>query len=417
MTLVQVAGDQLSKGMLSLIENGKAKPSMESLQYIAKQLQIDVSELLQDETYEEITQVYNKVDEIVGKLNLTDSLTEIEQYYENMLQLIEPLVKNGSLHMDHFESIRLLELYYGSLYETGKIPAPIEQLKEIEKAYEKINAHSRMIKCGIIISSLLLLKRKYKESLDYLVELEKYIHLYGGRIDDVQRLNLYYQIAITSAIFNDFEKIEYASSRMLAITKRSGIFYQIDNLYRFLFIVQVEKCDKKKCKYYLDKLAAFAKIAEEASNDYILQYLELIYLNQIERNYEQVIKKPIKTFQLPEDFIKFFSIFINGEKAYAHIMRSEFKEAKARLTDISITKHHSHTHPIDLSFLYRAFAMRGLCLYKEGDIENAKRDVLYAMDGVKYFGMNRQVKMIEVIYNHVVNNEELNLEEVIQFKV
>ena len=35
MTLEALAGTELTKGMLSLIENNKANPSMESLNYIA----------------------------------------------------------------------------------------------------------------------------------------------------------------------------------------------------------------------------------------------------------------------------------------------------------------------------------------------------------------------------------------------
>ena len=38
LTLEALAGNKLTKGMLSLIENGKAQPSMESLSYIAERL-------------------------------------------------------------------------------------------------------------------------------------------------------------------------------------------------------------------------------------------------------------------------------------------------------------------------------------------------------------------------------------------
>lgn len=62
MTLAQVAGDRITKGMLSLIENGKAQPSMESLQHIAKQLDIDVSELMQTENHQQMKELYRDVE-------------------------------------------------------------------------------------------------------------------------------------------------------------------------------------------------------------------------------------------------------------------------------------------------------------------------------------------------------------------
>lgn len=64
MTLAQVAGDRLTKGMLSLIENGKAQPSMESLHYIANQLQIDVAELMQSEDNQKIHDTFMRAEQL-----------------------------------------------------------------------------------------------------------------------------------------------------------------------------------------------------------------------------------------------------------------------------------------------------------------------------------------------------------------
>ena len=68
LTLAQLAGDRLTKGMLSLIENGKAQPSMESLHYIAGQLQVDVSSLLGDEV-ESFKELMLEVEELRSFFN------------------------------------------------------------------------------------------------------------------------------------------------------------------------------------------------------------------------------------------------------------------------------------------------------------------------------------------------------------
>lgn len=47
-TLAEVAEGRLTKGMLSLIENNKAQPSMESLTHIAEALETDPQSLLAD---------------------------------------------------------------------------------------------------------------------------------------------------------------------------------------------------------------------------------------------------------------------------------------------------------------------------------------------------------------------------------
>ena len=61
LTLESLAGNQLTKGMLSLIENDKAKPSMESLNYIAKRLDVEVNVLLQEISVTELREIINDV--------------------------------------------------------------------------------------------------------------------------------------------------------------------------------------------------------------------------------------------------------------------------------------------------------------------------------------------------------------------
>ena len=57
LTLEALAGKELTKGMLSLIENNKANPSMESLSYIAERLGVEVVELLEEVSTQELREV------------------------------------------------------------------------------------------------------------------------------------------------------------------------------------------------------------------------------------------------------------------------------------------------------------------------------------------------------------------------
>ena len=54
LTLEALAGEGLTKGMLSLIENNKAKPSMESLAYVAERLGVEVTDLLEEISTQEV---------------------------------------------------------------------------------------------------------------------------------------------------------------------------------------------------------------------------------------------------------------------------------------------------------------------------------------------------------------------------
>ena len=87
LTLAQLAGDRLTKGMLSLIENGKAQPSMDSLHYIAGQLQVEVSSLLGDEV-ESFKELMLEVEEMRSLL-----IDEQSDHKVNVQKIIDKINK------------------------------------------------------------------------------------------------------------------------------------------------------------------------------------------------------------------------------------------------------------------------------------------------------------------------------------
>lgn len=108
MTLEALAGNVLTKGMLSLIENNKAQPSIESLSYIAKRLEIDVTELLEEVNAAEWSEVLQEAERLKN--------LDFHQYnnkYKQLYTLIQPYLSKLS---HGYEAARLLELYSYCLY-------------------------------------------------------------------------------------------------------------------------------------------------------------------------------------------------------------------------------------------------------------------------------------------------------------
>lgn len=81
-------------------------------------------------------------------------------------------------------------------------------------------------------------------------------------------------------------------------------------------------------------------------------------------------------------------------------MLGQYEKALQTLKDIEILEYNQH--PIDLSMMYRTFAVRALCYFKLGDKENAKRDILYAMDGVKGLKVTREIQFIIDAYEEII---------------
>ena len=106
-TLEALAGSELTKGMLSLIENNKANPSMESLTYIAKRLGVEVSKLLEEVSSQELREVLVQVE----KLYYT-KLDDLSDEHDQLIALIKPYAEKLT---QGYEAARLLELYSRTL--------------------------------------------------------------------------------------------------------------------------------------------------------------------------------------------------------------------------------------------------------------------------------------------------------------
>ena len=108
LTLEVLAGKELTKGMLSLIENNKANPSMESLTYIAERLKVEVTELLEEVSSLELREVLEEAE----KLYNTD-FDQLTDEYNRLITLVEPYIDKLT---QGYESARLLEMYSRCLY-------------------------------------------------------------------------------------------------------------------------------------------------------------------------------------------------------------------------------------------------------------------------------------------------------------
>ncbi|MGV3466543.1 MAG: helix-turn-helix domain-containing protein [Heyndrickxia sp.] len=107
LTLADVAKDQMSPAMISLIENGKSKPSAENLKHIADRLGVNVSELMGGSlTTEELRGELSYLLEILDGIAGSD---KIEQAITHIKSLLPQLGNN-------YESARINELYARCLF-------------------------------------------------------------------------------------------------------------------------------------------------------------------------------------------------------------------------------------------------------------------------------------------------------------
>lgn len=402
MTLADVAGDRLTKGMLSLIENGKANPSMESLQYIAEQLNINASELIQSDETENLRELLFKAEKLYREYVETYSIERINEIKTEFLNELEPFMNEREITGSSYEEIRIYEIYLvANYYFTGEFKE--DEIRNVAKMYENVHAFSRILGCYAALCIKDFSELNYESAAQKLLEGEKVMDQYKNLIGSIEKLDFYYNLTVVFAALNDEERTEHYLNLALKIAKEKKVFYRLNDFYRFLYYLNLQKLDREKCDYYYKKMKAFMVIMEDPIEEIMVELLWMPYLNIFLKDYEAAVVFEFENGHLYEDVVDKAKPFVIAEKSYAYYMLGEYKRGAQVVKDLEIPS--VNTHPIDLAFLYQGFACRALCLFELGKVEEAKRDILYAYNGVKSFGDSIQQRFIIKGYEQIMKEK------------
>ncbi|MER2039396.1 MAG: helix-turn-helix transcriptional regulator [Solibacillus sp.] len=380
-TQTELAGDRLTKGMLSLIENNKAQPSMESLRFLAKQLGVEVSELLDDGTLAQLRNLYTEIEEDIERRELLIDPEQVQSLSVNMIEKIEPYL--AQIQGTNYEQIRLREVYYLMNRTINKAKSLEEYWKFIDQ-YEAIHAYSRMLRCYFYLAFAAMEQRNYQDTLAILKQGEQSIAPYELLIDPIVRLDLYYNLTVAYSAIDDIEMSERYLQKALGIAKRKHIFYRMANFYELIFIHAVANKEYDKSTQYFQKLKLLADFSEDASIARATAHCHLHYVNNVERNYSQIdqIMAEYKAVLANDHYLYDHPKFI-CEQMYAQFHMKNYEQALVYGKSLKIPGFIHH--PIDLAMYYRFYAIRALAYYYLEDFETAKKEIIYAKNGVEDF--------------------------------
>lgn len=397
LTQTEVVGERLTKGMLSLIENGKAQPSMESLRFIAKQLNVEVSYLLDDGTLTLLRNLYTDIEEDVERRKLIRDPDELQSLTIKMIEKIEPYL--SEIQGTNYEQIRLREVYFLMNRTINKAKSLDEYWKFIDQ-YEEIHAYSRMLRCYFYLCQAAIEQRNYNETLAILKQGEERIEPYVLMIDPMVRLDLFFNLTISYSAVDDVEMSDYYLQKAMDMARKQQIFYRMDRFYHLLFIQSVANEDYDKSKEYIDKLMLLSEFADDPTISILYLYSKLHYLNNVEKKYDQIVPEIQKYKTKLQDYLFLFinPIFI-GEEMYAEFMLKHYPEV-IRIGATLTIPGYLH-HPIDLAKYYRFFAVRALAYYYEKDEVAAKRDIIFAKNGVEDFPETIYKKFVYAAFNEI----------------
>lgn len=368
MTLEALAGDALTKGMLSLIENNKANPSMDSLSYIAQQLGVDVTDLLEEVSSQELREVLEQAEKIFNQ-----DFEEVNDQYKQLIALIEPYASRLS---NGYESARLLDIYSRSLYYEKK-DGWHELLEKAAQIYDQMNLTSRRASLGVFRSVDKFFAHDYTESLHIHLSERRKIETTHAYIDPMTRLLLDYHEAALFFAIGDTESATRVMNEAITFSKENRIFYLIDDLYRLAAGYAMMSKNVEEREYYIRKLNQYEEFTDDNNSKW---FVDLIHIESIlteQHEYAKAINI-IDTALANEKKPDYYQPYFLVEKGRALFGLGHFSEALHCFKEIKIPS--NIHHPFDLSIFYIADVYIALCHLEQNNLKAAIQSAEKAME-------------------------------------
>lgn len=376
MTLEALAGEKLTKGMLSQIENNKARPSMESLEYIAERLGVDVTELLEKISIVELRKVLEEAERIHEEFRIyfKHSKETIEQCTK-LIALIEPYIPNLN---ESYESARLLEIYSRSLYCLNKE----EWTLYCDKAaliYDLLNLTANRANIAFFRGINLFLKHRYQEALQCYLEERHHIEATHIKIDPMTKVNMdYHNAAIYSAI-GDIKATSEAVERALQYSRKEKLYYKTDDIYKLATVVALLVGDEEKFHYYLKKLKQYGEFVEDEIFEELCDAIYVEYLLHVKGEYHRAMPIIDQYLTFDENTQKVTGDNWNMlQKGKAMYFVKAYTEALHILKTIYVPKHINH--PVDQAIYYTKDIFIALCYKELNNIDKAREHAKIAYD-------------------------------------
>lgn len=353
MTLVELAGNKMSKSMLSMIENGHSNPSMDSLKFIASQLGCDPQYLLGNPTSDELKYLFNKVEEAFEENNDEQIINLTQGMFDQQLPI-------------SFESARILEI-------SGRTVMKSDQKRGemlIERAvaiYERLSLYSHCVAAKVHVVECHAKEGNYHDALIMLQNVRKEYDEKATVLDMVVEIEANYAEMVLLFGIGNYKSGKSKLNQLIEIFKRKMVFYKMDNIFRIAAFQALLHNNEKDYTYFIRKSEQFAVFSENDKSLAFTLLLQAHYHNQIPKDYGQAL------FYLDK-----FATLVNGnlgsdyyylEKGKALLGKGYVKEALKAFEQFQMPR--TISYPLELCILYTADAHRAKCLLQLGRVEEA----------------------------------------------
>ncbi|EML9732662.1 TPA: helix-turn-helix transcriptional regulator [Bacillus cereus] len=369
LTQTELVGSELTKSMLSQIENGKATPSMKTLQYIAEKLECEMSFLLEEDEGEIV--------ELIQKMEPLIKANKCDEVYKTLLPIVQTelpsTLNTARLYKQFLTGAVIMNDYHIEYY--------VETAVSI---FEKYTLYRESTETKLLFYYMLFKRKKYKECLQMIATIRDEYKAKNLEMDLITHIQLYLKEAIILLAYGNYEKCEKVILDALAFSKKHQVYYKTDEFYRILSYQKVITADKEQYLYYIKKSEQFAIFTEDILSIAIIDILKAYYYNTITNEYTVALKH-LEQFR---EKLKDEPIFQDDGLYYLEKGKSlyglkRYKEALAILKHATIPDYMSH--PLDQSWVLTAGSYRALCYIELQDKKSALKEAKEALQAINSY--------------------------------
>lgn len=353
MTQTDLAGNEMTKSMLSQIENNSAMPSMKNLQYLASRLNRPASYFLEEDT----KQSSLPLEEIHVKLKNAAELESAGKFHEALLQL-EEIEKDYNFDKDSKLYADFLSKYGECLIDIKKNKPGEDKLKEAAGIYIRKYLYIEAAKTHQLLLGIPWNDFDYKKCLEILEE-AKVIYKNSINKDYSYEIETLYTKSILHAGLDQLEESISATERALEISKQTKIFYRSDELYKNMAILNFFMDKVDHFEEYMAKAHQYAAFTDNSKALSSLEGILAMRDNQLGEP-EKALEHLKKALELCETVIP----FIYSEMAKTYYILEKYEQALEVIALIQIPDYGLFKYDYLLFWKYRTY--EGLCLSKLG---------------------------------------------------
>lgn len=387
MTISDVANEHVSRGMISLIENGKTQPSIERLQNIARQLDVDISKLVEEVPREDMRNLLNKVFELLNQQGMENTVEAVE--------LMKPILQKTPIG---YEAARLNELYARCLYHLYVLA--IDEYNKIStndwdpyitkaiELYGEMQMEWRVSKCYGFLAEIEFDRANYSGAIQIIEEAVDQLTIMDSDETKSMYVSLISAKTYTYSALGQFKDAHAELDEIIKFSREQLVlqhYYSLLNAKAWLYYDE-QKMDS--ARQYVEECRLFIQLVKHKGLEFEYGLTSVFLEEFFEKNYEkaniiaeQLQKKAIESPDIPEEAKEEYISLVKNLQARVLTRLERYEEALLLFYENPIVfNERVQLSPIAMAIRLLSNSHEALCHYHLGNQKKAEKLARYTVD-------------------------------------